>query len=461
MHSYILGSVITGASPEAKYFLTRIVQRYGVSTEASWKVKDFAKDVGLSDRLVSRSVSELKNLGVLSRTKERQSTRGGSSYRYEITLGSLVGFRNGVGLRVDPLRQQQVDKLLAAEGVFDGERLSALNKLLWAVLLLNADKFGVVRNLGYSELADLTGFTRDRLKGQLAKLYAISALRYVIPGLTESGPFGVIKARYYLNLNHKFLGGQGDVSLIVLNDSLDKNIAGFKEAEIIAGNLGRASSRVKLTLEKNIKVGWLGSNVAAMPPFSEFCKVANYFSPVFGRGWRQKRLIELLQCKLEEHASALISDYREDLSGVGASRAFIEVIRTDLLRSGLTKECSGFESLAEFIFGLSLCVARRYSSALDICSGASSGFVNFKGVRFLILPSFHQKQGQALGRVLLGIGECGVSAACVYFFNRNADGRVLTRCFDEEFEIEHLERIRVNLQGVQKFPVRYGNFEKN
>ncbi|EZO27025.1 MarR family transcriptional regulator [Pseudomonas aeruginosa] len=457
MHIHILGSELAEASPEAKYLLTRLLLWFGVNAEISWKVKVLAKKVGLSDRLVTRSVNELKRLGILSRAEDEHGARGGSSYRYKINLAS-VGALCGRRTKVYSVRQQQINHLLCASSNRE-YRLTALNKLLWAVLLLHADRFGVVRDLGFSELCRLTGFNPDRLKGQIAKLNSMSALRYVIPGLTERGPFGVIKARYYLNLNHKALGGLGDVSLIVLNDSLDKNLADYREAGVIAENVSVALSRVKRALEKNIKVGWRGANAGAMPPFSDFCEVANYFSPVSGSGWRQKRLVELLQCKLEEHASALISDYREDLSGVDASRAYIDLIRTDLLRSGLTKEHPGFGALAEFIFELSLCVARRYSHALGICLGASSEVVNFKGMRFLILPSFHHKQGQALGRVLLGVVEDVTSATRICFFYRDAGGCVLTRCFDDEFEIDRLERIRVNLQGVQTFPVRYGNFE--
>ncbi len=90
-------------------------------------------------------------------------------------------------------------------------RLSNVNRLIMAVLLCRADRLGVVRTLGHSELSKLTGLTSERLSNRVKTLLTGGLIRAHVPGTTSSALFGPTKSFYFLNLGHPGLVGPRQV----------------------------------------------------------------------------------------------------------------------------------------------------------------------------------------------------------------------------------------------------------
>lgn len=57
---------IKGLAPEAKYFLVRFIQCFGVTDPVCLGVKEFAKHVGVTDRQASAALDALVDAEILS-----------------------------------------------------------------------------------------------------------------------------------------------------------------------------------------------------------------------------------------------------------------------------------------------------------------------------------------------------------------------------------------------------------
>jgi len=81
---------------------------------------------------------------------------------------------------------------------------SVNNRLLLVILLDQAGPGGMVGPISFGELAKLTGFKPDQIKGQLQRLKEIGLVSGVVPGVTGATLFGKAKSYIYLNFLHPY-----------------------------------------------------------------------------------------------------------------------------------------------------------------------------------------------------------------------------------------------------------------
>jgi len=168
-----------------------------VDTLAALNVRKIAKRIGVTPKVAGSAIEQLVSLGLLTKqSKLRQLGRPSSEYRCStLAIEELLGSdKEGTE------HELRVASLLAEAKEQKGQRLMYANRLLLAVLVAHADEFGVVRELGWRDLSDLTGLRKDVLANRLQLLIDKCFIRACVPGATGSGLFRPMKSAYYLNL---------------------------------------------------------------------------------------------------------------------------------------------------------------------------------------------------------------------------------------------------------------------
>ncbi|MNO71739.1 hypothetical protein D3C76_626620 [compost metagenome] len=227
---------IKGIQPEAKYFLVRFIQCFGVTDPVCLGVKDLAKLVGVTDRQVSAALDALVGAAILSRSSI-PNERGRSARSYRVAKTFLMEL-DRVPVPLGVAHEAVIGRLLVHVGADEaGSRavqyqekaeplahlrarkktgvLSRVNRLLFAVLLCGADRFGVVRNLGTVQICKATGLTKEMLRNRLKTLMDQALIRSYIPGLSSPVLSVKRKSVYYLNLNHAQLVESGQATSIL------------------------------------------------------------------------------------------------------------------------------------------------------------------------------------------------------------------------------------------------------
>lgn len=222
---------IKGLKPEAKYFLVRFIQCFGVTDPVCLGVKEFAKQVGVTDRQASAALDALVDAEILIRSLV-PNKRGKPARCHEIAEAFLAKL-NRLPVPLGAMHEAAIERLMvhvvpvAVQGEERGASLAQIrarkktgglnrvNRLLMAVLLCGADRFGVVRNLGTVQICKATGLSKEKLRSRLKTLIAQALIRSYLPGL--SSPVLTVKRKsvYYLNLNHAQLVGGGQATSIL------------------------------------------------------------------------------------------------------------------------------------------------------------------------------------------------------------------------------------------------------
>lgn len=252
----VLLSKAKGISPEAKYVLVRLVECGLVAGPICSGVKELAGRFGISDSQMGAALNSLTAAKVLIR-RDLVSGQGRPKRQYELAPGDVeqVGL-NDVSkvvharvihhlLKHESKALQLSDVAMQQKGPLEGAplahvrasrkqgRLSVVNRLLLAVLLCRADRFGVVRDLGRAELSRLTGLSQERLKNRIRTLLDSSLIRAYTPGATGSVIFKKTKSVYYLNLHHPELNcGQ---RLPILLVSVDRVPTEDNDVDVVDG----------------------------------------------------------------------------------------------------------------------------------------------------------------------------------------------------------------------------------
>ena len=218
--------------PHSKYFLIRFAKAYG-STPTSADLSELASRFGLSGSKVATALKQLVDRGILLQSQE-QGPRGRPRICYEVVgewlrqlPSSPKHFHERVIERLlehersatPPGPQPQsksVDRYSHLRERKQPGRLSVVNRLLLAVLLSRADRFGVVSDLGIAEMTRLTGLAPNRLKSRIRTLVNQGVIRSYIPGLASPFFTRKIPSSYFLNFSHPELAvGATPVSLCV------------------------------------------------------------------------------------------------------------------------------------------------------------------------------------------------------------------------------------------------------
>jgi hypothetical protein len=240
---------LAGLDPRVKYFLVRFVQLFGIVASVQYDVKELAKKFGVSDRLVTKSLADLVGAGLLGHQNIKGLGRGRSKNEYRCTP-SFVSLLSKHSVTVSSSQKEVIANLLerAAEKslparVSGGARscaasfaalqdkisptqrladlrarkkndcLSATNRLLLAVLLSRADRFGVASDFGSSELCKATGLSPERLRHRIGRLLDLGLIRAYVPGATSRFFYGKITSVYFLNLQHPEISDGSNVTL--------------------------------------------------------------------------------------------------------------------------------------------------------------------------------------------------------------------------------------------------------
>ena len=210
------------------------------SEDVAYSAKALAKELQLSETLVTDALGELVSVGVACRLSKALG-RGRPSIRYQIAPGTIATLKNdqcpyelharllqrlfsGVAMVIERLgeppkgrkERMTVTKLGKPAPLGARGQLSACNRLLLGVLLAHADRFGVVQGIGSVDLRRATGLDTDSLKYRLQRLIALGLVRRHVPGLSSSVfSGGKISSTYYLNLNHTVFAVKSSTAVMV------------------------------------------------------------------------------------------------------------------------------------------------------------------------------------------------------------------------------------------------------
>lgn len=375
---------IKGIQPEAKYFLVRFIQCFGVTNPVCLGVKDLAKHVGVTDRQVSAALDALVDAAILNRSlipNER-----GRPARCHRVAKTFLAELNRLPVPLGVMHKAAIERLMVHVGAYMGKDeekgrslahlrarkkpggLSRVNRLLLAVLLCGADRFGVVRSLGTVQICKATGLTKEMLRNRLKTLMDQGLIRSYIPGL--SSPVLAVKRKsvYFLNLNHAQLVGSGQVTSILGLQGGNMYRAGPELLQKI-----RAVNKTKKDAE-----GFRGSHEAPI------LKVLAGQGPSFYRAF---------QALLEEYAAQLLSRHWLNLAEGGALKERVDdlQIRQQILKDfrlpvglqgvvdiDVSVICTRFN---DQLFNLAYDVALWFKSLL---SNASN--IPFSELEFVVVP---------------------------------------------------------------------------
>lgn len=228
-----------GLEPERKYFLVRFIQHFGIAEPVSLGVKAFAKQFGLSDREVTKSLGALVACKVMTFSSIAEGPgRSKRCYRltedfhkklnkvpappaaqHVATVANLLKHENRkVAQASEKSEKPKTDLAPLADlrNKRQSGQLSVVNRLLLSVLLCHADRFGVVSDLGSSALRKVTGFSQKSLRYRVRGLIDQGLIRAYVPGATSTLLSAKMKSTYFLNLNHSELSGEGRATSVLI-----------------------------------------------------------------------------------------------------------------------------------------------------------------------------------------------------------------------------------------------------
>ena len=373
----VLRSEVNGISPEAKYLLIRLAEVGLIARGISAGVKELAARFGISDSHAGTALNSLVTAGVLVR-RDVVSGQGRPKRHYELdaryaaqvarhdvtevvhekVIRHLLQHETKVADQRSAIATQQDEQRatapLAQVRASRGQgRVSVVNRVLLAALLIRADRFGVVRDLGSAELARITGLSQVRLKNRVRTLLDCGLIRAYVPGATGSVIFKKTKSIYYLNLHHSELScGQ---SLPMLLVSSTRMVTSSNDCDVVDEMLhdeGEASDQ----------------RVAGVRQFF--------------KDKHEQRQGSLLRGRLDCYAEYLLSRFWDDYSK-GESE-LVELIKHDLRSGGADTEAT--QSLVRYLFEKAERVARGFRNDWFRSSSLISS-IDFKSTDYVLLPA--------------------------------------------------------------------------
>ncbi len=376
---------VKGLDPLSKYVFARYALSFD-GTNVGFTAKEAARSLGVSESQAVKALHALNEAGVLSvapvepsgRGRPRRAFRLSSDYvltlnrsgELDVPLQHVVRFvlrhelghaRSSVSLRSTgtdvqaataiAITNDRPDKLASARASKVPGRLTYTNRLLLAVLLCRADRFGVVSDLGSAELCRLTGLNKERLRYRIQSLLKDGLIRAYVPGATSSILFKPTKSVYYLNLHHPELALGGDSAKII---AVQKYVFGMEDEFNEAGMQWREAS---------------------MRP---------YWDGLFFRKVEQKKGAPVLQAKIDQYASLLLSRYRDEFNRIEKKiPELYQLIVNDFATPSTVR------SLGEDVFDLpkdhGTLIRRLYYLARD--KAVSLADIVPKNVECLLLPT--------------------------------------------------------------------------
>jgi DNA-binding Lrp family transcriptional regulator len=375
----VLRSETSGISPEAKYLLIRLAELGLVARGISAGVKELAARFGISDTQTGAALNSLVAAGVLVRRdvvsgqgRPKRHYELGASYaaqvaRHDVTevvhekiIRHLLQHELKVADQRSAIATQQDEQRatapLAQVRASRGQgRVSVVNRVLLAALLIRADRFGVVRDLGSAELARITGLSPVRLKNRVGTLLDDGLIRAYTPGATGSVIFKKTKSVYYLNLHHPELScGQSLPMLLVSVTRVPTPEDTSDQVDYILKSVLESESEIQR------RVG-----------------VRNFFKDKHERG-----LAYFLRSRLDFYAGDLLSRHWDEF-GKGESQ-LTRLIELDLLGGAVDAE--GSRLLVRYLCEQARNVAESVRANWFVRKSASVTGIDFKAMDYVLLP---------------------------------------------------------------------------
>ncbi|HBO1522997.1 TPA: hypothetical protein L4F47_002443 [Pseudomonas aeruginosa] len=474
-------------SPDTRFILEVIARDPGYWRDAASKrsVKPFAKTLHVEEKVVSAALNELVDAGVMKRhVVPRAGSAGRASVAY--TLGSchvdaligddsypqhaellqvlfsgadmafpMLGREPDEGDEQDEKGEQgeqgeqdeQDEKDEKGGGKMAAEkpkkkrhpppggrgRLSIRNRLLFAVLLSRSDQFGEVQ-IGFPELAQLTGMKPTQVKNRLFRLMHLGLIRRYVAGLS-SKVFALrkVNSTYFLNIDA--LGPQGSIAIHIARDPEAKR---FIHADLLQGDCAKAMR---------------GESDGVRTPSSLLQLLA-------GQEWG---VFSLFQHLLSRYASHLLSRHWQDLgSGVQIEDAeLMTSIKKDFIREpqlgavsetdieseeGASSEAPSklkdgaggdAEQTCESIYSLAMDIAREYRERFG-----QANWVDFESADVRILPA---KRRTGYRAITLMLQPAPVDLGRFTVFFEGPRGSLKVGLANDETEITLKSRLRFGL----------------
>ncbi len=446
MHGVLLGLELAGVTPEAKFFLVRFLQLYGLGGAITISVKDLAKATGATDHVVSSALSELIKENMLICTPIVIGRgRPRSEYQASSKLAKLLKNREATS---DEINRSKIDYVLHAATEKCKGSLSICNRLLLSTLLLYADQFGVVRGIGVPQISRVTGLNRERIKTQVHKLIALRVMRGVIPGGATSTLLGVSTSVYFLNFHHDvFQEGSSGVLVLTITSNTNGDLGELSEVGAII-----ESSRFGKGLEFETHKRFFG----LLPNDDKF----NVLAKVFFRLTKDQGSLRAFQVKLEEYASELLSKHWQPLEN-GLFRSDDKLLvrikkdfgRAVKLSRGLEGDGEREALFFEFIYEVVVLMAHRVQSMVRKAKDFP-----YEISCLQILPSFSPGGyfgSFSVGRSLLVVPHNEFRAGECYVLNKNSKGKPVCEKYSSEQNISETDRYRFGLLVQVHTPARY------
>lgn len=466
MYLNLISSVLPETAPEIKYFLIKSIKLFGVEPWHFLKIEDLADQIGVTKHVVSSAINYFEDQSCLITEKIIVGAgRPSSRYKWVDDLEARLKFSE----RGSEANAKAIDNLIGSQAVSTVRdkklKLSISNKLLLMALLIYADSCGVVRSLGTSDLVKLTGMSKDRLESQFLKLKRLGYIRSSVSGITSPKLFGLVKSIYFINLKGELAGDSGDTLILASTGITAKNL--FSEAQRIKGLISQIAHFERTGVERNriarLKSPGFGlgrsyrnpsDNVDPLieqciqradeffPCSNSFLKIASFFS-FSGQGF-----VSVIQMKLEEYASALLSGYwTEVLNGLtkghhsDQSPSAMENI-SESIRGFIVQDLPSpqHELLVAFIFDVALRIATNVQADLTKLL-AISGVELVGCEKFVIIPNTYEGRLREYTVIEMFVGlKSDMSPKCVIMDTHTGS---LNEVVEDEIKIK--DRIKYGL----------------
>lgn len=190
-------SSLKGAKPESRFFISLWFRFFAPEAGVPLPVAEIAKMLGVSKNVVMSSLAYMTTEGFFERSHIHLGVRVGrptsqyfATHKLLAILSDYEHPRFHAGL-IEELHSN------------NHQHLTLSNRLLLCVFLLHANEFGLVENLGFSVIAQMTGMSNDQFNSQLDKLSRLRYFRKLSSGVTSKVIFGSKPSIYLLDITNE------------------------------------------------------------------------------------------------------------------------------------------------------------------------------------------------------------------------------------------------------------------
>ncbi|MCT7944191.1 hypothetical protein [Shewanella septentrionalis] len=190
-------SSLKGAKPESRFFISLWFRFFAPEAGVPLPVAEIAKMLGVSKNVVMSSLAYMTTEGFFERSHIHLGVRAGRPTSQYFATNKLLA------ILCDDEHPRFHAGLIEELHYNNHQHLTLSNRLLLCVFLLHANEYGLVENLGFSVIAQMTGMSNDQFNSQLDKLSRLRYLRKLSSGVTSKVIFGSKPSIYLLDITNE------------------------------------------------------------------------------------------------------------------------------------------------------------------------------------------------------------------------------------------------------------------